>query len=774
MSKTKYKSYLLTVIAILSFSTILPAFVYAAPRDVSGEDWVHVNGNSWAQNYSPQDQINRDNVDALEVKWIFPVGSKSLAPSSISALNLAEGASAPPIVRDGIVYIVTNWMRTYAIDAAAGKQLWTHNYNIDIDEIEERLPWSQGGILHLHGFRYWEAGDAILQHGMACDFYGIDAKTGEESFWIKDLCADIEGNIYDYRPSPSNSATIGTYDAGRQFIVVIPGRMHSTLFGGDSRHVTLGIDMDSQEVIWKVYSMPPYDQLSKDWALEECDVGFFHVYSCSDVAEVNREGLEWDFALPGEPPSMYGGVTANWGQMVVDEDTGMVYTQTGNQGPYSNMTLVPGPRLYGSTIMAIDMNQGQRAWWLQPFPHDPYDFDCNWSGFLAESPILGKVYVKGCKEGVYYVMDADTGEPKYARDVMDDMAERGQISTYCTFEDPNPPAICNAPGQQKTKYYRPDPFSYHDMREWNWISWPAANPGEPGERFTLPVTILPSFYNGLFVTDMSYDPETDTLYNFEAASPVSINSERPYIEGGSLFSVSLGSNTNETIAARDLATGDVKWTYYHDVSQSRAALVVSGGMVFTGFTDGFMRFLDKDTGDLLDTVNMGGPIVVQPSIGMDSDGNSKIFVIVGATRLAGVGQFGLSGQEVVPGTLIALGLSDRAQGQITTTVTTTRTTTSTTTSVSTSTSTSTTTSTSTSTTTATVTSTSTSATTRTVTSTTTSATTSTVTSTGQASTTTVTSEVTEETGLPAEVTYAAIAVAVIAIIAAAVLTMRKR
>jgi hypothetical protein len=130
-----------------------------------------------------------------------------------------------------------------------------------------------------------------------------------------------------------------------------------------------------------------------------------------------------------------------------------------------------------------------------------------------------------------------------------------------------------------------------------------------------------------------------------------------------------------------------------------------------------MRFLDKDTGELLREMNLGAPIVVQPTIGKDSDGNSKIFAIAGATSRAGQAPFGLAGQPQVPGTLVALGLSERADGGVQTT-----TVTSTTTTVS--------------------------------------GTTSTVTS--------------ETGGLPAEVTYAAIAVAVISIIIAVVMVMRKK
>ncbi|MCL5318248.1 MAG: PQQ-binding-like beta-propeller repeat protein, partial [Thaumarchaeota archaeon] len=378
---------ILSILIILSFSTFLPALAYAAPLANTEKDWQYVNGNSWGQNYSPETQINKNNVGNLEVKWVFPFGSKDLAPAAIRALGAQEGVNTPPVVRNGVVYVTSNYLKTYAIDAKTGAQLWTHDYTFDVAAVNKSLPWAWGGLLssHLHGIRYWEGGDAILYEGMACDIVAIAAKTGKESFRINDLCKNIPGSIYKYFASPNAQASLGTYEKGKQFIIVLPGQMHSTIYAGDSRHVTMGIDMNSKQVLWKVFSYPPQDKPTKDWATQECDIGYFQTYTCKEVAAKNPSQLEWDWAQPNQPPNIYGGVTANWGQMIVDEDTGILYTQTGNQGPYTNVSTTPGPRLYGSTIMAIDMNSGKRIWWLQPFPHDPYDYDCNWGGILAET-----------------------------------------------------------------------------------------------------------------------------------------------------------------------------------------------------------------------------------------------------------------------------------------------------------------------------------------------------------------------------------------------------
>ncbi|MDP7445476.1 MAG: hypothetical protein QGF64_07410, partial [Candidatus Poseidoniia archaeon] len=162
---------------------------------------------------------------------------------------------------------------------------------------------------------------------------------------------------------------------------------------------------------------------------------------------------------------------------------------------------------------------------------------------------------------------------------------------------------------------------------------------------------------------------------------------------------------------------------------------------------------DKDNGDVLNEIGVGSAVVIQATVGHDGNGESKIFTVLGATRLAGAANYGLKGQTSVPGTMAAFGLSAKAAAQaVTTTVT------------------------STSRTTQTLTSTTTSVSTSTKTSVSTSVTTSVSTSVAPAKTqtATVTSEVTEEVGMSSTVTYAAIAVAVIAIIGAAVLYTRKQ
>ena len=748
-NKAKFRLLSLYIVAMFAFSSLASSFAYAAPLADTAKDWQYVNGNSWGWNYSPETQINKSSVKNLEVKWIFPLQGKSSVSPAMSFIQSGlggEGSTTPPIVRNGKVFVTTNYMRTIAIDAKTGKEAWRYDYVINITDVQNRIPVSLGPRPHLHGFRYWEGGNMLLLNGLACDFYGIDVDSGKNALWVKDLCKDIPGNIYAYYKyaafaAASSLANIGTYDKGKQFVFILPGSMHATIFLGDSRHVTLGIDMNTSQIKWRIFSYPPQDRPSKDWAFEECSIGYFQTFPCQDVAAKNRAQLEWDWTFPNQNPSPYGGVTANWGQAIVDEDTGIFYTQTGNQGPFTNVSLTPGPRLYGSTIMAIDMNAGKRIWWLQPFPHDPYDYDCNWGGILADVQGLGKVYMKGCKEGRLYVMNATNGKPLYVKDVVEEQVQWAQITSAASQEH----------GAGGVKYHLTDPYS-DDLRNWTAIT--------DGKHCTAPCNVYPFWSNGIFATDMSYDGNS-TLYHYASALQVRIVKENPYIIGQSVTVSVVDPKTNTTIVARDIATGNVKWRYFYPIAQQRSHMVVTPELLFTGFTDGYMRFFDKNTGTVLNEINLGSDMRVGVTTGQDSDGKQLIFTIVGTGASAIT--------PATPGTVVALGLSAQAPGATVTTATTTVTTTTTSVSVSTTTAAAT-----------TITSTI-PATTTTITSTLPGGQTTTITSIipAQTITTTIPGGVTTITspqagGLPVEITYAVAAIAIIAIIAAAFLAMRKR
>ena len=77
------------------------------------------------------DQINKSNVNQLQVAWIYPTGD-----SRSYLFN--------PIVVDNVMYVLARNSSLVALDAATGKEIWIH----------ENLPG-----LTTRGIAYWESKD---------------------------------------------------------------------------------------------------------------------------------------------------------------------------------------------------------------------------------------------------------------------------------------------------------------------------------------------------------------------------------------------------------------------------------------------------------------------------------------------------------------------------------------------------------------------------------------------------------------------------------------
>src|SRR5580704_3186148 len=45
----------------------------ASPLSQAEASWAYTDGNQFAQNYNPQNQINSSNAKYLGIKWLFPV-----------------------------------------------------------------------------------------------------------------------------------------------------------------------------------------------------------------------------------------------------------------------------------------------------------------------------------------------------------------------------------------------------------------------------------------------------------------------------------------------------------------------------------------------------------------------------------------------------------------------------------------------------------------------------------------------------------------------------
>ena len=91
--------------------------------------WAAQQGDYANTRYSTLDQINKDNVDDLEVAWTFPVTGTVI-------FN--------PLIVDNVLYLHASNNTLAAVDPATGKELWRKQMS---------------GTFGARGMNYWESPD---------------------------------------------------------------------------------------------------------------------------------------------------------------------------------------------------------------------------------------------------------------------------------------------------------------------------------------------------------------------------------------------------------------------------------------------------------------------------------------------------------------------------------------------------------------------------------------------------------------------------------------
>ena len=81
-----------------------------------GKDWVTNGGNLTNQRYSTQKQIDTTNVKQLKGAWMTRLKG--------SGFGGKYSFEATPLVKDGIMYIVTGNDDVFALNAKTGQFLW--------------------------------------------------------------------------------------------------------------------------------------------------------------------------------------------------------------------------------------------------------------------------------------------------------------------------------------------------------------------------------------------------------------------------------------------------------------------------------------------------------------------------------------------------------------------------------------------------------------------------------------------------------------------------
>ena len=606
-------SILIFILIISTLTSLNTEIFFSSAIDDNGFDSIAPNYDYRATGFNPQTQINKDNVKNLELKWVhaWPL------PESIDGIEPRVGSIANSIIVDGIVYNRMEDLRISAIDAKTGKDIWSFQadpYLVNIEIAKRDLPvnldFYPSLSSHAHSFSFAE--NKIFAPWPNCQVFGLNAKTGEIEFKLKTpTCKGLEGNEGLFKGLQSSGPVFDTVN--RVLIYGTGGR--EAVEGG--RGAFRGYSLDSGELLWTFYLMPPQDVGDPEWTVRVADKGWIQGIKASDIPE---DILRNDW---GECPDNCGfgkgDMGIGWGQWAVDEDNGIAYLATGNPSPSWNATYRPGPNVFSNSVLAIETKTGNLLWWHQIVAHDLGDLDCSWNTVLADIDGVKTVF-KLCKGAFLYAMNAETGELLWSTDYHPHV-KRGEIGPEPNFD------------------FALDPLNKDDMNK-PWVSYPGneANWRKESGGAESDVTFA---YGKIFST---------TYHKWSLQKITSVEPSMRDAWGRISIYSDKELAANATVWAHDAKTGEMIWKYDIDKVGIRGGVTASGEMIWFCDTDGMIRALDEENGKLLWERSQGHQCPVQPSFGADKDGNIKIFSLIGSGGILGR-------SEPIPGALLAYGLS---------------------------------------------------------------------------------------------------------------------
>ena len=610
MQKVSILIFILIISALTSLNTEI---FFSSAIDDNGFDSIAPNYDYRATGFNPQTQINKDNVKNLELKWVhaWPL------PESIDGIEPRVGSIANSIIVDGIVYNRMEDLRISAIDAKTGKDIWSFQadpYLVNIEIAKRDLPvnldFYPSLSSHAHSFSFAE--NKIFAPWPNCQVFGLNAKTGEIEFKLKTpTCKGLEGNEGLFKGLQSSGPVFDTVN--RVLIYGTGGR--EAVEGG--RGAFRGYSLDSGELLWTFYLMPPQDVGDPEWTVRVADKGWIQGIKASEIPE---DILRNDW---GECPDNCGfgkgDMGIGWGQWAVDEDNGIAYLATGNPSPSWNATYRPGPNVFSNSVLAIETKTGNLLWWHQIVAHDLGDLDCSWNTVLGDVDGVKTVF-KLCKGAFLYAMNAETGELLWSTDYHPHV-KRGEIGPEPNFD------------------FALDPLNKDDMNK-PWVSYPGneANWRKESGGAESDVTFA---YGKIFST---------TYHKWSLQKITSVEPSMRDAWGRISIYSDKELAANATVWAHDAKTGEMIWKYDIDKVGRRGGVTASGEMIWFCDTDGMIRALDEENGRLLWERSQGHQCPVQPSFGADKDGNIKIFSLIGSGGILGR-------SEPIPGALLAYGLS---------------------------------------------------------------------------------------------------------------------
>lgn len=365
----------------LLLSTLIASPAAADRSGTEAGEWRYWGGDENSSRYSPLDQINADNIEDLEVAWRWRSDNYGPAPDYIYRTT--------PLYVKGRLYAVAGQRRAVvAIDPATGETLWMWRMTPNPRwEASTRKNYGKG-------VAWAEVDGKDRLYVITPGYYmvALDPDTGQpiKSFGINGV-VDLHLGLGDY-PVDADRGVLDSGDitsSSPPIIangVIVVGNSHDRGYYPNKKenipgHVR-GYDVATGRMLWRFNVLPQEGEFGNDtW---ETDA--------------------WKYT---------GNISA-WAPLSADSELGLVYipTDTPTNDYYGGDR--PGGNLFGTSLIALDIKTGKRAWHYQMVHHDIWNMDNPNAPKLMDLTVKGKripAVIETTKQGWVYAFNRKTGEP---------------------------------------------------------------------------------------------------------------------------------------------------------------------------------------------------------------------------------------------------------------------------------------------------------------------------------------------------------------------------
>jgi PQQ-dependent dehydrogenase (methanol/ethanol family) len=393
------------------------------------KNWAAPAGNFSNHRHTKLTQINKSNVNKLQVAWTFSTG-------------VLRGHEGGPLVIGDTLYVHSAFPnKVFAINLADQTIKWKYEPKQDpsvipvmcCDTVNRGLAYGDGKIL-------LQQADTTL--------VALDAKTGKKVWDVK-----------------NGDPKVGQTNTNAPH--VFKDKVFTGISGGEFgvRGWMAAYNLKDGKLAWKGYSMGPDSDMLMD-------PNTSMTFTDGKMAPVGKDSSlkTWQ----GDQWKIGGGTT--WGWFSYDPELNAMFYGNGNPSTW-NPKQRPGDNKWSMSLWSRDVDSGKVNWVYQMTPHDEWDFDG-----VNEVPLFEgkdkngkerKMLAHFDRNGFGYTLDRKTGELLVAEKFdpavnwathVDMKTGRPQVvakySTHQNGEDVNSKGIC--PAALGTKDQQPaayDPVS---------------------------------------------------------------------------------------------------------------------------------------------------------------------------------------------------------------------------------------------------------------------------------------------------------------------------